>query len=221
MTRRVAVLRPEPGNGATVEAVRRARLEPIALPLFAIAPLAWTPPEPEAFDGLLLTSANGVRAAGPGLAALASLPAFAVGAATAAAARQAGLAIIAQGAEGVEAIVAEAKAQGRPRLLHLAGRARMPAPAGVTAITVYESRAIDVDPAALRSLEGHVALLHSPRAARRFAALAADTLGRGAVRLAALSPAVAEAAGTGWEAIAVAATRDDAALVALARRLAD
>jgi uroporphyrinogen-III synthase len=220
MTRRIAVLRPEPGNSTTIAALRRAGLQPIALPLFEIAPVSWNPPEAAAFDGLLLTSANAVRTAGPGLGALASLPVFAVGAATAAAARQAGLRVIAQGREGVEAIVAAATARGHHRLLHLAGRDRAAAPAGVTAITVYESRAIDLDPAALQPIEGQVALLHSPRAAQRFAALSA-MIDRSTIRLAALSPAVAAAAGEGWAERAVAAARDDSALVALARRLAD
>ena len=220
MTRRVAVLRPEPGNGATVVALRRAGLESIALPLFEITPVGWSPPDQAAFDGLLLTSANAVRAAGPGLAALAELSVFAVGAATAAAARQAGLHVVAEGTDGVEASVAEAAAQGHGRLLHLAGRDRAATPAGVTTITVYESREIDLDPAALQPIEGQVALLHSPRAARRFAALA-TMIDRRTVRLAALSPAVAEAAGGGWAELAIAPTRDDAALIALARRLAD
>jgi uroporphyrinogen-III synthase len=72
----------------------------------------------------------------------------------------------------------------------------------------------------LQPIEGQVAMLHSPRAAQRFAALA-TTIDRGAVRLAALSAAVADAAGSGWAERAIAAARDDAALVALARRLAD
>lgn len=220
MTRRVVVLRPEPGNSTTIAALRGAGLEPIALPLFEIAPVDWDSPEPAAFDGLLLTSANAVRAAGPGLAALAELSVFAVGAATAAAAQQAGLHVVAQGTDGVEAIVAEAAAQGHHRLLHLAGRDRAAMPPDVTAITVYESREIDLDRAALQPIDGQVVLLHSPRAARRFAALA-SAIDRSTVRLAALSPAVAEAAGEGWAALAIAPARDDAALVALARRLAD
>ena len=221
MTRRAAVLRPEPGNRATVAALTRAGVEPIALPLFEISPVAWMQPDPAAHDGLLLTSANAVRQAGEGLAALAGLPVFAVGAATAQAAAAAGLRVVAIGEADAATIAARAVARGRHRLLHLAGRDRGPTPAGVTAVvTVYEAREIEVSPADLRSIEGAVALLHSPRAAVRFAALA-DAINRTTVRLAALSPAIAAAAGIGWAEVAVAATRDDAALVALARRLAD
>lgn len=221
MTRRVAVLRPEPGNRATVAALSEAGLEAIALPLFEIVPVAWTPPDPAAHDGLLLTSANALRYAGPALGRFAALPVFAIGAATAVEAHRAGLDLVATGSDGIAEIVATAVAGGHRRLLHLAGRDRVPTPAGVSAVvTVYESREIDRTPADLRPIEGGVAVLHSPRAARRLVALA-ETIDRGTVRLAALSSAIAEAAGTGWAEIAVAATRDDAALVALARRLAD
>lgn len=221
MTRRVAVLRPEPGNRATVTALRQEGLEAIALPLFEIVPVAWTPPDPAAHDGLVLTSANAVRAAGPDLARLAALPVFAVGAATAGEARGAGLEVTATEHDGIAAIVAAAVARGHHRLLHLAGRDRAPTPPGVTAVvTVYEAREIDRAPSDLQAVEGGIALLHSPRAARRFAVLA-EAIDRSTVRVAALSPAIAEAAGVGWAEIAVAATREDAALVALARRLAD
>lgn len=221
MTRRIAVLRPEPGNRATVTALRQAGLEAIALPLFEIVPVAWAPPDPAAHDGLLLTSANALRCAGPTLDRFAGMPVFAIGTATALEAREAGFDLAAVGSDGIAEIVAIAAARGHRRLLHLAGRDRVPAPSGVSAVvTVYESHAIYRAPAELRPIEGGVALLHSPRTARRFATLA-EAIDRGTVRLAALSPAVADAAGTGWAEIAVAATRDDAALVALARRLAD
>lgn len=221
MTRRVAVFRPAPGNRATVAALEQVGLAAIVLPLFEVLPIAWLPPDPALHDALLLTSANAVRCAGPGLGALAGLPAFAVGEATARAARDAGLDVAAAGSDGVAAIVRLAGARGKHRLLHLAGRDRAAAPAGVaTVVTVYESREIARAPDDLLPIEGQVAMLHSPRAARRLAALA-SAIDRASIRLAALSPAVAEAAGAGWGEVAVAATRDDAALVALARRLAD
>lgn len=221
MTRRVAVLRPEPGNRATVAALARAGLEAIVLPLFEIVPVAWAPPDPAAHDGLLLTSANAARCAGAGLAALAGLPVFAVGEATARAAREAGLAVAATGNDDMTAIVEIAATRGHHRLLHLAGRDRTTAPVGVTAVvTVYEAREIEIVPADLQPVAGQIALLHSPRAARRFAALA-ETIDRSTVRLATLSAAVADAAGAGWAEIAVADSRADTALVALACRLAD
>ena len=72
--RRVLVLRPEPGASATVERARERGLEAVAVPLFEIEPIAWEAPDPAAFDGLLLTSANAVRHAGEQLARLRGLP---------------------------------------------------------------------------------------------------------------------------------------------------
>jgi uroporphyrinogen-III synthase len=108
------------------------------------------------------------------------------------------------------------------RLLHLAGRDRTEAPRGAvaTAITVYASEALAVDTDDLRRIEHAVVLLHSVRAASRLDALA-DDIDRATVRLAAISDAVAQAAGDNWGRCAIAAAPDDAALVALAARLAD
>ena len=72
--RRVIVLRPEPGASETVARARRLGLDAAAIPLFEIEPLEWTAPDPEAFDGLLLTSANAVRHGGEKLQALRALP---------------------------------------------------------------------------------------------------------------------------------------------------
>jgi len=85
------VIRPEPGCTATVSAARAAGLDPHGFPLFAVVARSWQAPPPDQFDALLLGSANALRAAGPGLAALRHLPAYCVGETTAAAAREAGL----------------------------------------------------------------------------------------------------------------------------------
>ncbi|MGJ3628895.1 hypothetical protein AB5I41_22210 [Sphingomonas sp. MMS24-JH45] len=98
------------------------------------------------------------------------------------------------------------------RLLHLAGRERRALP-GVGAVTAYASEPLAVPAAVLSTAAGGIVLLHSPRAAARFASLAA---GLPDVRIAALSAAVAAAAGRGWAEVAVAAAPTDAALVALA-----
>ena len=63
---------------------------------------------------------------------------------------------------------------------------------------------------------GSVALVHSPRAGRRFAELVGD---RGSIAIAAISPAAAEAVGEGWQAVAAAEEPGDDALLALAARL--
>lgn len=211
MTRRLLVLRPEPGNAATCARLTERGLAAVALPLFAVRGLAWEAPDPAAYDALLLTSANAVRHAGAALARLAALPVIAVGPATAAAARAAGLRVAAQGDGGVGDLAT------RGRLLHLAGQAHV-ALQGVDRIVVYASDRLPVAPAALAVADGAVALLHSPRAARAFADLL--PVPRSRVRIAALSEAVRAAAGAGWDAARVAAARTDAALVDLATALA-
>lgn len=214
MTRPIAVLRPEPGNGRTADRLIALGKTVIRRPLFAIAPIAWTPPDPADFDALLLTSANALRHADIAATPLARLPVWAVGSATAAAARAAGLRVVRTGSGGVAALTGD---RGDTRLLHLAGRERVAVP-GVTAITVYASDPLPWTPADWRELSGSVALLHSPRAAR---ALAAGELERSRVRLAALSPAILATAGPGWDHSVAAAVPEEDALLAAAIALAD
>jgi uroporphyrinogen-III synthase len=212
--RMVAVLRPEPGASATLRRARELGLEPVALPLFELAPREWINPEDQ-FDGLLLTSANAVRLAGDRLACLRHLPVHAVGEATAQAARTAGLQVESVGALGVDALLADLPA--RLRLLHLCGEERRePASARqqVTAVTVYA--AVPLPAPNLARLRGVVALVHSPRAGARLAELVAD---RSRISVAAISDAAAQAAGPGWERVAVAGRPDDAELLSLAARM--
>lgn len=191
------------------------------MPLFEVRALPWAVPAERRFDALLLTSAQAVRLAGPGVGTLASLPAIAVGEATGATARAAGLDVRIVGASDAVAAVSAARAAGLGRLLHLAGRERGPAMAGVTAIPVYAAEEVDLAPGSFELAEAGVALLHSPRAARRFADLAdQDRVDRGTVRLAALSPAVLAAAGTGWAKALAADRPDDTALCRSAAILA-
>lgn len=220
--RRLVVLRPEPGASATVARARKLGLDALAMPLFAIRPLAWDAPDPGGFDALLLTSANAVRQAGDKLASYRSLPVWAVGQSTAAAAREAGFVDVTPGEGGVEALLA-AIPRGL-RLLHLAGRDRA-AVAGpgqaITVVPVYAADALD-EPGDLSLLEGAVALVHSARAGRRLAELAADRgIDRRSVRLVAISEAAAQAAGSGWAEVAVAAIPGDSAMLALAAALCD
>ncbi len=224
MTRPIAVLRPEPGNAATVKRVEASGAQAISLPLFVVRALDWTPPDAGDFDAILLTSANAVRHGGHGLARLTQLPAFAVGDKTAAAARAGGFDVRASGESDVSAIVAVAHAQGYRRLLHLGGRDRASAVGGPidTAIAVYASEAREIDHADLAPLAGAVALLHSARAARRLGELI-DSAGmaRAEIAVAAISAAVAEAAGSGWSVVTVAAMPRDEALIEAARALID
>jgi uroporphyrinogen-III synthase len=224
VTLRLAVLRPEPGHAATLARAQAAGFETVSLPLFAVQALAWDVPSAAAFDALILTSANAVRFAGARLADLTALPVLAVGPHTAAAAREAGFDVMATGGGDGAEIAALAVAQGVSRALHLTGRDRTLTAGGLIArvIPVYESAALAIDPVRLRDLIGSTALLHSARAARRLAELIdAAKIARARIAIAAFSPAIAAAAGSGWAGIASAATPDDGALFAAARSIAD
>lgn len=220
MTRPIAVLRPEPGNAVTVTRVTAAGWGAIALPLFVVRPLAWTTPDPVDFDGVLFTSANAVRHGGAEVARLTGLPAFAVGENSAQAARGAGFDVKAAGASDATAIVAEARAMGYDRLLHLGGRERTIDLPG--AIAVYANEPLPIAAEEVARLAGSVALLHSARAALRLGELL-DSAGiaRDALAVVAISPAVARAAGVGWQALATATVPRDNAMLAAVRTLVD
>lgn len=213
--RPVVILRPEPGATATRKRAEAVGLRTLVFPLFRIEPLRWTAPDPGGFDGLLLTSANALRSAGPELDRLRSLPAFAVGAATAGAARSAGLAVELVGRRGAAELLGALPPA--LRLLHLCGEDRLEVSARqeITALPVYHSAEIGQpgDPALL---SGSVVLVHSPRAGRRLAGLATD---KAAIRIAAISPAAAAACGPGWAEVAAADAPNDRELLSLAARL--
>jgi len=212
--RPLLVLRPEPGATATVQRARERGLEAVAVPLFEIEPLDWKAPDSTGFDGLLLTSANVVRSAGDQLKALRGLPVYAVGQATADAARDAGFSIASVGDADVERLLRSI--DPRLKLLHACGEDRR-APAAdqqITAVPVYRAKPIGAPD--LGRLTGAVALIHSPRAGRRFAELVGD---RGSISIAAISRAAADSAGGGWETVESAEAPNDDALLALAARL--
>lgn len=211
----VLVLRPEPGASATVKKARELGLEAIAAPLFEIEPAQWQPPDPGSFDGLLLTSANAIRCGGEGLQLLRRLKVYAVGEATATAARKAGFDIARTGNAGVERLLSSI--EPGLRLVHLCGEDRAitaPAAQAITHVPVY--RAKPIASAKPRPAPGTIALVHSPRAARRLAKLVGD---RRAITVAAISRAAADAAGDGWARVEAAEQPTDEALLALAASL--
>ncbi|MFN4096764.1 MAG: uroporphyrinogen-III synthase [Sphingomonas sp.] len=221
MTRPVAILRPAPGSDATAARVRDTGLDPLLVPLFEIVPLAWSAPDPAAFNALLLTSANAARHAGAGLATLARLPVLAVGPETGRVAEQAGLRVIECGNRGVAALLA--RQPMCQRVLWLAGRDRMTIehPAIRAVIPVYANEGVDLSREAALRLPGCVALVHSARATRQLALqLDAHGIPRKSVRIAAISARAADADGRGWARVAIAAEPNDHALIAAAHRLA-
>ena len=213
--RRLLVLRPEPGASATVEKARVLGLDAVATPLFEIDRMDWEAPEAGGFDGLLLTSANAIRAAGEKLERLRGLKVYAVGAATAEAAREAGFDVAAVGDAGVDRLLGSI--DGGLRLLHLCAEDRREPRKGrqhITPLVVYRSKRIAAPD--LSRVPGTVALIHSPRAGQTFGELVKQ---RDSITLVAISAAAAEAAGQGWERIEVADQPGDDALLALAARL--
>ncbi len=215
--RPLLILRPQPGNDATAARARTLGLAVVQYPVFEVAPVTWTAPDPRRFDALLLTSANAIRHGGPQLTSLHSLGVFAVGEATAEAARAAGFRVAVVGTDGVDALLANIPLS--TRLLHLAGADRHHAnsPHVIDPLTVYESKAIpDLD----LPTSPAVAMVHSPRAG---ACLAMSSTMSPTVRrhitIAAISAPAATASGEGWRAVAIAPLPDDAALLALAAGL--
>ena len=209
---KLLIVRPQPGADESAARARALGLEPVVAPLFETRARAWTPPDPARFDAVLLTSANAARLGGEGLRFYLALPCYAVGERTAAAARTAGFTEVRAGLSDGAALAAMAEREGAKSMLHLGGRDHV-ALDRATHIAVYASEPAGALPA---DLEEAVVLLHSPRAAARFAALAGD---RRRFSLAAISPQAAEAAGSGWRKVAIASAPRDEALLELAAEL--
>ena len=216
MTGKALILRPEPGASETAARARAMGLEPMVRPLFELSPVPWDVPDARRHDAIFFTSANAARLGGEGLTALAALPVYAVGESTAAALRAAGFADIRTGSADGAMLVGAAAQAGVRRALHLCGRDNIPLR---HPDIVMEQRIVYAAEEVEGPIEvpaGAVVLLHSPRAAAAFARRVAD---RSAIRLAAISPAVAQAAGDGWAAKAAAPRPRDEALLEVARAL--
>ena len=215
--RPLVLVRPEPAASDSAARAEALGLTVIRAPLFELQRVAWRVPDLDPFDGLLLTSANAVLLGGPKLERLRRLPVHAVGKATAEAARAAGFDVTATGDAGADRLLGSIEPD--LRLLHLCGADRRETSAArqeITAVVVYSARAA-ANPD-LRGVQGSVALIHSPRAGRRFAELVDD---RGNISIAAISATAAEAVGNGWKEVAVAEQPSDDALLALAARLCE
>lgn len=209
---KLLILRPEPGASESAARAREMGLEPVVAPLFTIEGVDAGPIDAGDYDAVLLTSANGARHAPAGLTGLAC---FAVGEGTAAAAAQAGFSDVRVGPGDGAAAAAMIAAAGMKRAVHLCGREHLALEeAGVS----IERRVVyAAEPLAGEPFYGPaVALIHSARAADRFARLARD---KSTIALAAISAAAGEAAGDGWAAKAVAAAPRDQALLELALKL--
>jgi uroporphyrinogen-III synthase len=222
MIRPVLIIRPEPGNANTAARAGAFELDTRAIPLFEIRPIVWEPPDPKPYVGVLLTSASALRSAGPQLARYTHLPAFAVGGVTAQLARDAGFVSVVEGDSDVTRLVGKIATLGLHRLLHFCGtdvRAFDPYGVVIDRCVVYSADAIE-PPAAFAPIiaEGPVVLVHSPRAAARLAELV-EPEARARIALVAISANAAEAAGPGWEEVAIASEPRDEALLEIAAHL--
>jgi len=220
----LVIIRPEPGNAASVAAARQLRMETHGFPLFEIAPKSWEAVPPGQFDAMLVGSAQVFRQAGRGLGALRDLPVYAVGETTAQAACEAGFTIAATGTSNMQGLLAVLDPAHR-KLLRLAGEERvaLTLPKGVSMEerVVYASHARPFPPELIELLrEPAIIALHSAEATRH---LAAQCVGHGIkrarLRIAAMSNRIAAAAGDGWGEVAVATYPEEKALLALARQM--
>ena len=219
MSRAVLILRPEPGNSESLARATALGLQALSCPLFKIVPVAWEPPPCDQFDAVLLTSANALLCAGPALAQYLTLPAIAVGPSTAQAARDAGFASVTEGAGDVADILALG---GKQSLLHLCGVdvAGVAIPS-IERCAVYASDAVEIPSGFAEALSSHpIATLHSVRAALRFTELVdMSATPRGSISIVTISAKVADAAGKGWQEVAIAAKPRDEDVLRAALRL--
>jgi uroporphyrinogen-III synthase len=218
MTKALIIVRPEPGNAATSANARTRGLKVHSFPLFETAPVAWDAPDPSRYVGVIMTSANAARLAGPDLQRYVHLPLYAVGDVTGDAARDAGFISIVSDDGDVERLLGKIATLGLHRLLHLSGADFQPfTPHGVEIERqiVYASNIITPAPELLAALkQGGVVMLHSARAAKQLATLVeSHKIDKSMLSLAAISTNAAEAAGTGWSEIAIAVRPRDGALL--------
>lgn len=218
MSQPLIIVRPEPGNAASTRNAQARGLEVHSFPLFETAPVAWDPPDPARYVGVVMTSANAARLAGADLQRYTHLPLYAVGDVTGDAAREAGFLSIVSGDGDVERLLGKIATLGLHRLLHLSGADYHPfTPHGVEIEReiVYASNVITPAVGLLTALKkGGVVMLHSARAAKQFAGIVENhEIDKSALSLAAISANAAEAAGTGWNQVNIAARPRDSALL--------
>ncbi|CAL74258.1 putative UROPORPHYRINOGEN-III synthase [Bradyrhizobium sp. ORS 278] len=123
----VLVTRPAPDNERTAQALRERGFDVLLAPMLRFEPVALLADVGQDAAGIVVTSANALRAAAPQLrsSALLLLPLFAVGDQTAAAARAAGFAKVISAAGDAaalrEVIATSGAIEAKATLLYLAG----------------------------------------------------------------------------------------------------
>lgn len=224
MSRSLVILRPIDGARETAKRAHRLGLSTIVDPLFAVEPMAWEAPSKSQFDALMLTSANALKYAGRGLETYKELPVLAVGTATAKAAQQAGFHVTEIGNSGAEELLQSLPADLYQTILRLTGKDHVKTAQSARKLIlrrVYHARALPLGENARKALQqGHVILLYSIRAAKiLIGEMDRSGLDQSVNDVVALSPNVAEAAGSGWKSVQTAESPTDDALLSLAGRL--
>ena len=229
MTARILVTRAQPGADETAEALRRRGHHPIVSPALTLAPVA---PAPEftlsGLQGLLFTSANGVRAFAERCDERA-LTAWCVGPATDAAAREAGFRDRRCAHGDATALAELVRTTGDPdagALLHVANAAaagRLAARLREAGFEVRFAPLYTPQPAQAFTPEAEAALkhgtlagvlFHSTKGAAAFAALA-DAVDLSATHAVAVSEAAfAPVSGLAWRTRHIAEAPNEAALLA-------
>lgn len=157
MRRPVLILRPQPGADHSAARLKKAGLQPILAPLFAVEAKPWA--MPDNVDSLLLGSANAVRHAGEKLAQLRALPCYCVGSATAKAAQKAGLDLHFAGESNLQDALHRLVRDGWRRPLRLCGQQHnILAPPDTIIITTV----INYEAAATGFSDQHYAMLRTP-----------------------------------------------------------
>ncbi|WP_114521867.1 uroporphyrinogen-III synthase [Altererythrobacter sp. ZODW24] len=224
MIAQIFAIRPEPGLSATVGGAKALGLQVIGSQLFTIGPVSWDPPAADNFGGLLIGSANAIRHAGEGLALYSGLDVYAVGAATAREAEKAGFGVKAVGEGSLQALL-DSLTTARLKLLRLAGAEHVPLdpPANVRIEKriVYRTFPQKLPQSiADRLADGGIVMLHSAAAAAHFSEECSRlNVSKANIRIAALGPRIAAAAGAGWAGVHYADTPRETALLALVRDL--
>ncbi len=199
---------------------RSMGLDVIVRPLFELRPMSWSVDQPDSYDAVFITSSNALTLNNSSFSNLCKLPALCVGETTADAARRAGFVNLLIGDRGAAQLAEMAASKGYRHLLWLCGEphGELSHPDLTFDVKItYQTPAIEWSADDRHCLERPlVALLHSPRAAQRFAGLVSDSR---AIEIVAISEKAALAAGPGWAGVHWPATPTDDAMLALAAPL--
>ncbi len=214
------VLRPQPGADETAQRAAAQGLAPLVVPMFEVRAVPWSMDPTTPYDAVFITSSNSLKFIDKNLTFLKDLPILCVGEATADAARRAGLSDVTAGTDGAAALADLAAALGYRHLLWLAGEPHTPVnhPNLLFDVKIiYETAELAIDTRVQEvTQQPLVALVHSPRAAQRFAGLLPE---RGHIDLVAISEKAAIAAGPGWASVRWPNAPSDSAMLEIAAPL--